>query len=59
MMGGWPYRAVVVRCLLRLLAGWMCSWPGFPVVVGSPGGVVEHRVGGEDLLQCRVGRGAL
>jgi len=51
--------AVSVPWLLRSSAHWMYLWPGFPVVVGSPYGVVEHRVGGEDLLQCRVRPGAL
>ena len=37
----------------------MCTWPGFPVVVGSPGGIAKHRVGSEDLLECHVGYGAL
>ena len=46
---------VVVRWLLRSSARWMYSWPGLPVVVGSPGWVVEHGVGGEDLLQRLVG----
>jgi hypothetical protein len=51
--------AVVVECLQRSAVRWVHGWPGFRVVVGSPGRVVEHRVGGEDLLECRVGHGAL
>jgi hypothetical protein len=46
--------AVAVRWLLPS-SGLMCGWADLSVVVGSPGGVVEHGVGGEDLLQCRVG----
>lgn len=57
---GWLAVCVVaVRWLLWSSAGWEYGWSGFPVVVGSLGGVVQHRVGGEDLLQCRVGEGAL
>ena len=51
--------AVVVRRLLRAPARWGCSWPGFPVVIGSPGRVAEHPIGGEDVLQPRVGHRAL
>ena len=53
--------AVAVRWLwLRgLSVGWMWWWPGFPVVVGSPGRVVQHQVGGEDLLQGGVGVGVV
>ena len=57
---GWPaVFAVTIGWLLRSWARWTYWWFGFPVVVGSPGTVVQHRVGGEDLLQCRVGVGAL
>jgi len=50
---------VVVERLLRLPEGWMCSWPGSLVVVGSLGRVAEHGVGGEDVLQRRIGNAVL